>query len=157
MPEMQPYQRILALIDFNGLDRRTAEKAVLLARLNRARLDFLHLIETDGTLDGGHPGSNPRATSRGLEAASLRRLNFLAAQLGVEEANCHAIYGPLRQGFLKYVQAGRPDLIVTSMQHAYLAGAHDLLVLSPPKRPLRGKMLAWLTSLFGSRTCSAGF
>lgn len=157
MPDLQPYQRILALIDFNGLDRRTAEKAILLARLNRARLDFLHLIETDGTLEGGHPGSNPRATSRGLEAASLRRLNFLAAQLGVEAANCHALYGPLRQGFLKYVQAGQPDLIVTSMQHAYLAGAHDLLVLSPPKRPLRGKMRAWLLSLFGSRTCTAGF
>jgi hypothetical protein len=157
MPEMRPYQRILALIDFNGLDRRMAEKAILLARLNRARLDFLHLIETDGMLDGGHPGSNPRATSRGLEAASLRRLNFLAAQLGVEEANCHALYGPLRQGFLKYVQAGQPDLIVTSKQHAYLVGAHDLLVLSPPKHPLRGKVRAWLISLFGSRTCNAGF
>src|SRR5512139_2100608 len=112
MPEMRPYQRIVALIDFDDLDGQTAEKALLLARLNRAKLDFLHLIEPDGALDGGYPGGNSQATARSLEAASLRRLNFLAAQLGAAEATCHAIHGPLRQGFLRHVEEWRPDLVV---------------------------------------------
>ncbi len=156
MPEMQPYQRILALIDFDGMDRRTAEKAVLLARLNRARLDFLHLIEPDGTLDGGYPGSNPKAAARDLEKASLRRLDFLAARLGAGEARCHALYGPPRQRFLQHVREWQPDLIVTGEQPAYLAGSHDVLVLAGEKRPRRGRLLAALQRALGLRPPALG-
>lgn len=150
MPELRPYRRILALIRFDAMDGVTAEKALMLARLNRAQLDFLHLVEPDGTLDGGYPGSNLKAAVRDLEKASLRRLDFLAAQLGAGEANCHAIYGPSRQGFVQHVREWKPDLIVTSEQSDYLAGPHDVLVLSGAKRPQRGRrMLAVLLRILG--------
>ena len=156
MPELRPYRRVLALIDFDDLDCQTAEKALLLARLNQAELDFLHLIEPDGFLDGGYPSGNPRATAESLEKASLRRLSFLAAQLGAAEATCHALYGPLRQGFLRHTKLWQPDLIVTGEHHAYLTGSHDVLILSASKRPHRGKLLARLMNMLGSRSCPAG-
>ncbi|HEX7971798.1 MAG TPA: universal stress protein [Thiobacillus sp.] len=156
MPEMRPYQRVLALIDFDELDCQTAEKALLLARLNGAKLDLLHLIEPDGFLDGGYPGGNSQATTRSLETGSLRRLNFLAARLGATEASCHALHGPLRLGFLRHIQAWQPDLVVAGTHHAYLAGSHDVLILSASRRPRRGKVLTRLMNLFGSRTSAAG-
>src|SRR5512147_442589 len=62
MPELRPYRRVVALIRFDARDGVTAEKALLLARLNRAELDFLHLIAPGGNLDGGYPGASPSAT-----------------------------------------------------------------------------------------------
>lgn len=149
MPELRPYRRILALIRFDAMDGATAEKALMLARMSQAKLDFLHLIEPDGTLDGGYPGSARQATMRDLEQASLRRLDFLAARLGAGEARCHAIYGPLRQGFLQHVREWQPDLIVTGEQADYLTGSHDVLVLSGARRPQGGRLLATLMGLLG--------
>jgi hypothetical protein len=150
MPEIRPYQRILALIHFDALDRRIGEKALLLARQNLAKLDFLHLIEPDGVLDGGYPITGPRADAQSLESASHRRLAFLAAQLDAREAECHARYGPWRQGLLNHVSEYQPDLIVTSEQHACLDGAYDLLILSPPKNFQRGKTISAMLGFVGS-------
>lgn len=151
MPEVRPYQRILALIRFDAMDAATAGKALLLARMNRAGLDFLHLIEPDGALDGGYPGSTRQADVDDLKRASLRRLDFLAAGLGAGEARCHAVYGPLRQGFLEYVREWQPDLIVTSEPGSFLAGPHDVLVLSAPRQPRPGRLLHALGGLLGLR------
>lgn len=155
MPEFRPYRRILALIRFDAMDGVTAEKALMLARLNQAQLDFLHLIEPDGTLDGGYPGSTRQATVRDLERASLRRLDFLAARLGAGEARCHAIYGPLRQAFQQHVREWTPDLIVTGEHHARLPGSHDMLILPYPQSPGNGR-LARLLGLLGSRLRTMG-
>lgn len=155
MPEARAYQRILVLIGFDGLDERTAERAILLARMNHAQLDFLHLIEPDAALDGGYPGE-PRATAGRLEAASLRRLAFLAARLGAGAATCHAIHGPLRQGFRRHVREWQPDLVVSGAHHDYLGGSHDVLVLSPYRRRQRGKLIASLLGLLGRQTGTAG-
>lgn len=157
MPEMRTYQRVLALIDFDALECQAAEKALLLARLNKAELDFLHLVEPDAALDGGYPNGNPRATAHSLETASLRRLEFLAARLGATEARCHARHGPLRQGFLRHVREWQPDLVVTGGHHGYLAtGSHDVLILSASKRPRRGGMLTRLMELFRSGGYTVG-
>lgn len=151
MPELHPYRRILALIRFDARDGATAGKALLLARMNRAELDFLHVIEPDGTLDGGYPGSTRQATVDDLRRASLRRLDFLAAGLGAGEARCHAIYGPLRQGFLEYAREWQPDLVVTSEQGSFLAGPYDVLVLSAAEQPRPGRLLDALGGLLGLR------
>lgn len=156
MPELRPYRRILALIGFDEHDDATAGKALLLARLNRAELGFLHLIEPDGALDGGYPGGSTQARASDLESASLRRLGFLAARLGAGEATCHAIHGPLRQGFAQHVREWQPDLVVTGEQAAYLAGPHDVLVLSPARQPRRGRWLESLLNVFGLRADTAG-
>lgn len=156
MPEMRRYQRVLALINFDDLDGLTAEKALLLAHLNQAKLGFLHLIEPDGVLDGGYPGCNPRATARSLETAALRRLTFLAARTGAVDATCHAVHGPMRQGFLQHVREWQPDLVVAGGHRGYLAGSHDVLILSAPARKDRGKLLARLFGLLGSQNCAAG-
>ena len=156
MPELRPYRRVLALIDFDDLDGLTAEKALLLARLNGAQLDFLHLIAPDGHLDGGYPNGNPQNTARSLEAASLRRLDYLAARLGAGEATCHALHGPLRQSFQKHVEARQPDLVVTGRPRPYLSGTHDVLILSAAQPHGRGKLLAWLMRLFNSQPYAAG-
>lgn len=153
MPEPRPYQRVLALIHFDALDRPTAEKALLLARLSDAKLDFLHLVEPDGALDGGYPGGGPQSDARGLESASLRRLDYLAASLGATEATRHALHGPSRQGFRRHVEAWRPDLIVTGEHHEYLreAGTHDVLILSPATTSRRGGLLAGLLDVISLR------
>lgn len=151
MPEFRPYRRILALIRFDAMDGVTAEKALMLARLNQARIDFLHPIEPDGTLDGGYPGSTRQATVRDLEQASLRRLAFLAARIGAGEANCHAIYGAPWQGLRQFLRDAQPDLIVTGEHAAYLDGPHDVLVLSGAHRPQRGRLLTRLMDFLGLR------
>lgn len=152
MPELRPYRRILALIRFDAMDGATAEKALMLARMNRAELDFLHLIEPDGALDGGYPGSARQATVDDLERASLRRLEFLAAGLAAGEARCHAAYGPPRQAFRAYAREWQPDLIVTSEQAAYLTGPYDVLVLSAARQSSpRGGLLASLARVLGLR------
>lgn len=137
------------MIRFDAMDGATAEKALMLARLNQAQLDFLHFIEPDGTLDGGYPGSTRQATVQDLERASIRRLEFLAAHLGAGEARCHAMYGPPWQAFRQYVRDGQPDLIVTGEQAGYLAGPHDVLVLSGAQRSQGGRLLATLMSFLG--------
>lgn len=152
MPDFRPYRRILALIRFDAADGVTVEKALMLARLNQAQLDFLHLIEPDGTLDGGYPGSTRQATVQDLERASCRRLEFLAARLGAGEAHCHAIYGPHWQAFRRYVRDGQPDLIVTREPVAYLAGPHDVLVLSGVQRSQGGRLLVRLLSFLGLKS-----
>ncbi|MCD6706055.1 MAG: universal stress protein [Thiobacillus sp.] len=155
MPELRPYRRVLALIDFDDMDCQTVRKALLLARLNRAELDLLHLIAPDADLDGGYPNGNPRDAKHRLEAASLQRLAFLAARLGAAEATCHARHGPLRQGFLGHTGERQPDLVVTGRPHAYLSGAHDLLILSSSKPHGRGKLLAWILRFFNARSSMA--
>jgi nucleotide-binding universal stress UspA family protein len=150
MPELQPYRRILALIRFDATDGVTAEKALLLTRLNRAQLDFLHLIEPDGALDGGYVRSGATHAARALEAAALRRLDFLAARLGAGEARCSALYGPPRQGFQRHVAAAQPDLVVVGEPSDYVDGPHDVLVLSAPRRARGGRLRNVLRRLSGA-------
>lgn len=151
MPELKPYRRILALIRFDATDGVTAEKALLLARLNRAQLDFLHLIEPDGALDGGYTRGGTEIAARALEAAALRRLDFLAAHLGAGEARCTAVYGPPRQAFQRHVAAAQPDLVVVGEPSDYVDGPHDVLVLSAPRPPRGGRLRDLLMGLFGTR------
>jgi nucleotide-binding universal stress UspA family protein len=146
MPEARPYRRVLALIRFDASDDLVAGKALALARLNRAQLDFLHLIEPDAPLDGGYAGS-PTATAHALEQAALRRLQFVAARAGAAEARCHAAYGPPRQGFSRHILASPAELVVTTEPSPYLAGTHDLLVLARDKSRRAKGMLNMLMNL----------
>jgi hypothetical protein len=149
MPELQPYRRILALVRFDACDGAIVEKALLLARLNRAQLDFLHLIEQDGELDGGYWRGSRREAARALEAAALRRLAFLAASMGAGEACCHARHGPHRQGFARHIRHLPPDLVVTGDASASVDGPHDVLVLSGGRRRGGRGWPAWLARVFG--------
>ncbi len=149
MPELQPYRRILALVRFDASDAVVVEKALLLARLNRAQLDFLHLIEPDGALDGGYPGASHRQTARALEAAALRRLEFLVARQGAHEARCHTRYGPRRQGFARHIRQLPPDLVVTGATPAGVDGPHDVLVLAAGRGGRGRGLSAWLAGILG--------
>lgn len=140
------------MIQFDAMDGAIAEKALMLARLNRAELEFLHLIEPDGMLDGGYPGSSRQAGIDDLKRAALRRLEFLAASLGAGEARCHAEYGSPRQEFHEYAREHQPDLIVTGEQAAYLAGSCDVLVLSAAKQSRHGGLPAAIARFFGLRS-----
>lgn len=157
MHETHPYQRVLALIDFDGADEKIASKALLLARLNRAQLVFLHLIEPDAAMDGGYPVSSPKANAAALEAAARRRLDFLAAQLGAGEAECIARCAPAHQGFQQQLSAWRPDLVVSAQDPGFLDGPHDVLILGRGgKRKgggLIGRLLAWLNAQAQPRPC----
>lgn len=132
MPELRPYRRILALIRLDASDAGIVNKALLLARMNRAELDILHLVEPDGALDGGYPGAGAKATAAAFETAALRRLEFLAAGLGAGEARCHALYGPFRQTFQRHVEVSTPDLVVTGSPAHCPPGAYDQLILASP-------------------------
>lgn len=149
MPELHPYRRILALVRFDARDAIVVEKALLLARLNRAQLDLLHLIEPDGALDGGYSRHSSAEAARTLEAAALRRLEFLAASLGAGEACCHTRYGPHRQGFTRHIRRLPPDLVVTGEEPAGVDGPHDVLVLSAGRRHGGRGWHTWLAGVFG--------
>lgn len=152
MHETLPYQRVLALINFDGSDEKIARKALLLARLNRAQLVFLHLIEPDATLDGGYPVSSPKADSAAFEAGARRRLDFLATQVGADEAKCIAHCAPVRQGFQQQLKAWRPDLVVSAQDPGFLGGPHDLLILGRSRKMkgcgLIGRLTGWLSAQF---------
>lgn len=149
MPEPQPYRRILALVRFDASDEVIAGKALLLARLNRAHLDFLHLVEPDGALDGGYASGSRHMAARALEAAALRRLAFLAARLGAGEACCHARYGPRSQGFARHIRQLPPDLVVTGEASASVDGPHDVLMLSAGRRHGGRGWPTWLAKIVG--------
>lgn len=150
MPEARPYRRIVALIPFDASDGLIARKALALARLNNAQLDFLHLVQSDASLDGGYArGGSPTATAHALEQAALRRLQFLAAQCGAGEARCHAVYGPPRQGFYRHVEANGVELVVTTESSSCPAGAHDLLLLAAPKSSRAKRVLSMLMRFVG--------
>lgn len=152
MPETLPYQRVLALINFDSTDEKIACKALLLARMNQAQLVFLHLIEPDAALDGGYPVSSPQADAAALEAGALRRLDFLASRLGACEAECIARCGPARQGFQQQLSAWRPDLVVSAQDAGLLGGPHDVLILGHNRQTksggLIGRLASWLSSPF---------
>ncbi|MEW6118808.1 MAG: universal stress protein [Pseudomonadota bacterium] len=153
MPELRPYRHILALVDFDAGDAEVVGKATLLARMNGATLDILHLIEPDSQLDGGYPGGSPN----GYETAALRRLNFLAASFGADKASCHAVYGPRSRSLARHVAHAYPDLIVTGEAPAWLAGVCDTLILLPRPRPRTrgGRLLRALGTWLGWRTGAA--
>ncbi len=156
MPEPAPYRRILALVHFDEHDGLVAGKASLLAQQNQAELVLLHLIEPDGGLDGGYFGGEVRTTARVLEQAALRRLQFLAATLGIDGARCDAQHGPRRQRLSQYIDHAHPDLIVAGEAHAYLVDACDTLILSPGKRPRGGHLLMAFLNWLGVRMRIAG-
>lgn len=147
MPEARPYRRVLALIRLDGTDESIARKALLLARLNRAELLFLHLVEPDAALDG-YPAVGAKSDAAALEAGAVRRLDFLAAQLGAGEAGCVALHGPARQMFKQAVKKWQPELVVSAEDFDFLAGAHDVLILGRRSRSGGGKfidrVLGWL-------------
>lgn len=150
MPEAPPYQRVLALIKLDRTDERIARKALLLARMSRAQLLFLHLIEPDAALDGGYPAAAASTGAAALEAGAVRRLEFMATQLGAGEAECIARSGPLRQTFRQVLQTWQPDLVVAAAEPDLPTGHCDVLILgqrnAPKRGRLTGRLAAWLNS-----------
>ena len=149
--EMKPYRRVLTLIDFDPQSEQVARRALLLARLNQAKIAFLHLVEPDAALDGGYPASSPKTYANALETASLRRLNFLVAQLGAGEAECLTQCGPAHQTFKQHLQEWQPDLVVSAKDFSFLSGSHDLLILGQRSQTRGGRMLKRLTNWLSSQ------
>lgn len=152
MPEARPYQRVLALIRFDATDERIARKALLLARLNRAQLTFLHLAEPDTALDGGYPAASAKADALALEAGALRRLDFMAGQLGAGEARIIVRVGQARREFKQLLSEWQPDLVISAQEPGFMAGPHDLLVLGQQGRltggRTLGRLVSWLSAQF---------
>jgi nucleotide-binding universal stress UspA family protein len=148
---MKPYRRILTLIDFDPQSEGVAQRALLLARLNRAQLAFVHLVEPDAALDGGYPATSPKASADALEAGALRRLNFMAAQLGAGEAECLTGFGPRTQVFQRILKDWQPDLVVAARPLPAKAGAVDCLVAAQSGQAGGGRLKRlgdWLVSAF---------
>lgn len=154
MPEIQAYRRVLALLNLDGTDETLARKALLLARLNRAELVFLHLIAPDAALDG-YPAAGAKAEAAAFEAAARRRLDFLAARLGAGEAECVALYGPARQMFRLALSKWQPDLVVATREADFLSGAHDVLILGKPDRAFGGRGIGRLPAWLDARLPAA--
>ena len=146
---MKPYRRILTLIDFDREGESVARRALQLARLNDARLAFLHLAGTDATLDGGYPAASPRAEAAAIADAARRRLNHLATCLGATAAECQAGCGPQRQLYREALRAWQPDLIIAARDYPFLVGPHDLLILGRRDSSVGGKLLRQLVRLLG--------
>ncbi len=124
MPE---YRRILAVVDFDNA--HLPRRAFNLARAMGAELAFLHIIPPDPSLDGGYPPPSRAELARGFEAAALRRLAFLSAQLQLDGAALLARYGLPEQAFTEIATDWNPDLVVADTDPGYLSGRHDLLLM----------------------------
>ncbi len=143
---MHDYRRILALVDFNDAGSAVARRALKLARLGQAELAFLHLIAPDASLDGGYPPASRQANKQGFEQAALRRLAFLGATLGADEAALLARYGQPACSFADCMAEWRPDLVVAGVDPGYLSGRHDLLTLGQSGAG-SGRLARWLHAL----------
>ena len=152
---MKPYRRILTLIDFDMQGEQVAKRALMLARLNQAKLAFLHLAEPDTALDGGYPVSSHKENLQALETASLRRLDFMAAQLGAGEAECHAQCGQARHTYKHFLKSWEPDLVISARELDFLSGPHDLLVLGQRGRHTGGGTLRRIASWLGAQLLPA--
>lgn len=152
MPEVHPYRRVLALVNLDGTDEKIARKALLLARLNRAHLVFLHLVEPDAALDGGYPAASAKAQAEAFKAGALRRLDFMAAQLGAGEAECIACHIPTRQAINPVLQRLQPDLVVAATEFGLQPGSYDVLILGQGTKPKDGtlisRIIGWLGGSF---------
>lgn len=146
MPDPYAYRHILALLGFDGLDQQIVARATSLARLSGARLSLLHVIEPEAALDGGYPVGNAATRAAALKQAT-RRLRYLAASAGLEQAKCHAVYGPRGQMLRQEMAELRPDLVVMGRPGPCPAGAYDILTLAAA-RQRGGRLLpalrAWL-------------
>ena len=151
---MHDYHRILAVVDFSESGLAAARRALNLARLGRAKLAFLHLIEPDAGLDGGYPPPGRQEARQAFEQAGLRRLAFLAANLAVEEAELLARFGHPGEGFALSIAEWRPDLVVAGDDPGYLGGRHDLLILGLATRG--GRMMRLLRTFLVPRHLAAG-
>lgn len=149
MPEAHPYRRVLALVKLDHTDETIARKALLLARLNRAQLVFLHLIEPDAALDGGYPAASAKDNAAALEAGALRRLDFMATQLGAGEAECIARHVSTRQAINPVLQSLRPDLVVAAMDLGLQPGSYDVLILGQGTKPKDGKLISRIIGWLG--------
>ena len=149
MPEAHPYRRVLALISFDNTAETIARKALLLARLNRAQLVFLHLIEPDAALDGGYPAASAKLNADSLEAGAVRRLDFMAAQLGAGEAECIARHVSTRQATNPVLQSLQPDLVVAATEFGLQPGSYDVLILGQGRRPKGGRLVSRLMGWLG--------
>lgn len=143
---MHDYRRILALVDFSEAGTAVARRALNLARLGGTELAFMHLIEPDPGLDGGYPPPSHRQCEQGFEQAALRRLAFLAANLGAGEAELLARYGRPGEAFASGIAAWRPDLVVAGDDPGFLGGRHDLLTLG--RSASIGRMQRFMRQLF---------
>jgi len=150
MPEAHPYRRVLALISFDSTDETIARKALLLARLNRSQLVFLHLIEPDAALDGGYPAASAKDNATALEAGALHRLDFMATQLGAGEAECIARHVSTRQSINPALQSLQPDLVVAATEYGLRPGSYDMLILGEGRRPKGGRLVSRLMGWLGS-------
>lgn len=139
---MHEYRRILAVVDFNDHATTVVQRAMKLARLERAELILLHLIEPDAALDGSYPLPSRKATAQALEAAALRRLTFLATQLRADAVQLISRCGSPVQNFSSCISEWRPDLVVAESDPGFFAGQHDLLTLGRARRG--GKLQRWL-------------
>ncbi len=137
------YRRILALVDFSDSGRQVARRALKLARLEDAKLAFLHLIPLDAQGDGGYPRPAHQDQARAFEQAAMRRLDFLRTSLDAGEVELLARYAPPNQGFANCIATWAPDLVVTQDDPGFLDGGHDLLILGR-KSPSRGALMSWL-------------
>ncbi len=137
---MRDYRRILAVVDFNNGGQAVARRALGLARLGRAELTLLHLIEPDAALDGGYPPPSRAEIRQGYETEALRRLAFLAATLDAGEAKLMARHGQPRQAFSECIADWQPDLVVAGNDPGYLGGRHDLLTLGRADTGVGGRL-----------------
>jgi nucleotide-binding universal stress UspA family protein len=148
MSERRAYEHVLALIEFDVLDRSVVERASSLARLCGAALSLLHVIEPDAALDGGYAAASATARADALAQAARRRLEYVAVCAGADAARCHAAQGPRQQILRRELALWRPDLVVMGQPGPCPAGEYDILTLAVAQRR-GGRLLpalrAWLS------------
>jgi nucleotide-binding universal stress UspA family protein len=143
MHETLPYRRVLALIRFDSTDEKIARKALLLARLNRAQLAFLHLVEPDESMGGGYPGIQSSLIAATMEKDAIRRLDYLTVRLGAGEAECLADFGPRSQMFQRTLRNWQPDLVVVAGPPPARVDTADCLITAQSLQAGGGKLRRW--------------
>ncbi len=126
---MSAYQHALLALDLSGEASTLASRAQQLAKAMGCKLSIVHALEPFSLAYGGEIPMDLSPVQDQLTAHATERLRRLGAELGIAEAQVHAVTGHPQSEIRRVANEIGADLIIVGAHHRH-----------------------WFDTLFGSTT-----